>query len=61
MRIVLPLVGGNTMPSVVAWASRALAVGNAEQAASRSKAAGRGEKAGEPVARPDQLRATNST
>ena len=39
MRIVLPLVGGNTMPSVVAWASRALAVGNAEQAASRSKAA----------------------
>ena len=39
MRIVLPLVGGNTMPSVVAWASRALAVDNAEQAASRSKAA----------------------
>src|SRR5690606_10033448 len=29
----------NTMPSVVAWASRALAVGDAEQAASRSKAA----------------------
>lgn len=30
---------GNTMPGVVAPASRALAVGNAEQAASRSKAA----------------------
>src|SRR5690606_30705732 len=39
MRIVSPLVGGNTTPGVVAWASRALAVGDAEQAASRSKAA----------------------
>ena len=32
---------GNAMPGEVARASRALAVGNAEQAASRSKAAGR--------------------
>ena len=41
MRIVSPHNGGNTMPGVVTRASRALAVGNAEQAASRSKAAGR--------------------
>ena len=33
--------GGNAMPGAVARASRALAVGNAEQAASRSKAASR--------------------
>lgn len=37
---------GNAMPGAVARASRALAVGNAEQAASRSKAAGRW---GEPL------------
>ena len=41
MRIVSPhrVVEGNTVLGVVASASRALAVGNAEQAASRSKAA----------------------
>ena len=50
--------GGNAMPGDVARASRALAVGNAEQAASRSKAAGRG---GEPVIRLDQSRMTMST
>ena len=52
---------GNAMPGAVARASRALAVGNAEQAAFPFKSRGSKQRAGEPVTRLDQRRVTIST